>query len=147
MRKRFLRCFDKQSPSYAEKYGDESAVQILDEVLYPIAEKLIEKDAPSSRHAGANTPIVEATQAKTDKEQLEQMLATPIEEMVNQDVLEMVANVLGTCIECTTVEERLSTLGDALKSMVVLGGAGPSCNKPFTDKDRLGESAPSCCDG
>jgi len=53
------------------------------------------------------------------------MLATPIEEIVNQDVLEMVATVLGTCIdeldECTTVEERLSMLGAALKSMVVLG--------------------------
>jgi hypothetical protein len=112
-------------PELREKYGDDSAVQILDEVLYPIAEKLIEKDAPSSGHAAANTPIVEATPAKTDKERLEQMLATPIEEMVNEDVLQMVANVLGTCIDelddCTTDEERLSTLGDALKSMVVLG--------------------------
>ena len=47
------------------------------------------------------------------------------EEMVNEDVLQMIANVLGTCIdeldECTTDEERLSTLGHALKSMVVLG--------------------------
>jgi hypothetical protein len=112
-------------PELRERYGDDSAVQILDEVFYPIAEKLIERDAPSSRHAAADTPIVEATQAKTDKERLEQMLATPIEEMVNEDVLEMVANVLGTCIdelgECTTDKERLSTLGDALKSMVVLG--------------------------
>ena len=53
------------------------------------------------------------------------MFATPIEEMVNEDVLEIVANVLGSCIdeldECTTDEERLSTLGDALKSMVVVG--------------------------
>jgi hypothetical protein len=112
-------------PELREKYGDDSAVQILDEVLYPIAEKLIEKDAPSSGQAAANTPIVEATQVKTDKERLEQMLATPIEEMVNEDVLEIVANVLGSCIdeldECTTDEERLSTLGDALKSMVVVG--------------------------
>ena len=112
-------------PALREKYGDESAVQILDEVLYPIAEKLIEKDASSSRHAAANSLTVEATQAKTDKERLEQMLATPIEEMVNADVLQMVANVLGTCIDelddCTTDEDRLSTLGDALKSMVMLG--------------------------
>jgi hypothetical protein len=37
----------------------------------------------------------------------------------------MIANALGICIdeldECTTDEERLSTLGHALKSMVVLG--------------------------
>src|SRR5262245_18086732 len=102
-------------PALREKYGDESAVQILDEVLYPIAEKLIEKDASSSRHAAANSLTVEATQVKTDKERLEQMLATPIEEMVNADVLQMVANVLGTCIDelddCTTDEDRLSTLG------------------------------------
>jgi hypothetical protein len=114
-------------PELREKYGDDSAVQILDEVLYPIAEKLIEieKDALWSEHAAANTPTVEATQAKTDKERLVQMLAMPIEEMVNEDVLQMIANVLGTCIdeldECTTDEERLSTLGHALKSMVVLG--------------------------
>src|SRR5919198_5836178 len=108
-----------------EKYGDDSAVQILDEVLYPIAEKLIEKDVLSSEHATANTPTVEATQTKTDMERLEQMLATPLEEMVNADVLQMIANALGTCIdeldECTTDEERFSTLGHVLKSMVVLG--------------------------
>jgi hypothetical protein len=112
-------------PELREKYGDDSAVQILEEVLYPIAEKLIEKDSLSSEHARANTPTVEATQTKTDLERLEQMLATPIEEMVNADVLQMIANVLGTCIdeldECSTDEERLSTLGHALKSMVVLG--------------------------
>jgi hypothetical protein len=112
-------------PELREKYGDDSAIQILDEVLYPIAEKLIEKDALWLEHATTNTPTLETTQAKTDKERLEQMLATPIEEMVNADVLQMIANVLGTCIdeldECTTDEERLSTFGDALKSMVVLG--------------------------
>ncbi len=109
-------------PELREKYGDDSAVQILHEVLYPIAEKLIEKDALWSEHTAAT---VEATQVKTDKERLEQMLATPIEEMVNENVLQMIANVLGTCIdeldECTTDEERLSTLGHALKSMAVLG--------------------------
>jgi hypothetical protein len=112
-------------PELREKYGDDSAVQILDEVLYPIAEKLIEKDVLSSEHATANTPTVEATQTKTDMERLEQMLATPLEEMVNADVLQMIANALGTCIdeldECTTDEERFSTLGHVLKSMVVLG--------------------------
>jgi hypothetical protein len=49
----------------------------------------------------------------------------PIEEIVNEDVLQMIANALGTCIdeldECTTEEERLTTLGHALKSMAVLG--------------------------
>jgi hypothetical protein len=112
-------------PELREKYGDDSAVQILDEVLYPIAEKLIEKDALWSEHATTNTPTLETTQAKTDKERLVQMLATPIEEMVNEDVLQMIANALGTCIdeldECTTDEERFSTLSDALNSMVVLG--------------------------
>src|SRR5439155_10437482 len=101
----------------------------LDEVLYPIAEKLIEKDALSSEHAtantSANTSTVETTQTKTDKERLEQMLATPIEQMVNVDVLQMIANALGTCIdeldECTTDEERSSTLGHTLDAMVVLG--------------------------
>jgi hypothetical protein len=105
-------------PELREKYGDDSAVQILDEVLYPIAEKLIE-------NATANTPTVEATQTKTNEERLEQMLATPIEEIVNEDVLEMIANVLGLCVdeldESMTDEERVSTLGRALKSMVVVG--------------------------
>ncbi|HZA54600.1 MAG TPA: hypothetical protein VE616_10140 [Candidatus Udaeobacter sp.] len=112
-------------PELREKYGDDSAVQILDEILYPIAEKLIEKDAVSSEDATANTPTVEATQIKTDMGQLEQMLATPIEEMVNADVLQMIAEALDTCIdeldECATDEERLSTLGHAFESMVVLG--------------------------
>ena len=112
-------------PELREKYGDDSAVQILDEILYPIAEKLIEKDAVSSEDATANTPTVEATQIKTDMGQLEQMLATPIEEMLNADVLEMIANALDTCIdaldECATDEERLNTLGHAFESMVVLG--------------------------
>ena len=112
-------------PELREKYGDDSAVQILDEVLYPIAEKLIENDALSSAQATANTPAIEATQTKTNEERLEQMLATPVEEMVNEDVLEMIANVLGLCVdeldECTTDEERVSTLGRALKSMVVVG--------------------------
>jgi hypothetical protein len=53
------------------------------------------------------------------------MLATPIEEIVNEDVLEMIANVLGLCVdeldESMTDEERVSTLGRALKSMVVVG--------------------------
>jgi hypothetical protein len=112
-------------PELREKYGDDSAVQILDEILYPIAEKLIEKDAVSSEDATANTPTVEATPTKTDMGQLEQMLATPIEEMINADVLEMIANALDTCIdaldECATDEERLNTLGHAFESMVVLG--------------------------
>ena len=112
-------------PELREKYGDDSAVQILDEVLYPIVEKLIQKDALWSEHAAANRPTVEAPQARTDKERLVQMVAAPIEEMVNEDVLQMIVNALGTCIdeldECTTDEERLSTLGHALKSMVVLG--------------------------
>ena len=113
-------------PELREKYGDDSAVQILDEILYPIAEKLIEKkDAVSSEDATANTPTVEATQTKTDMGQLEQMLATPIEEMINADVLELIANALDTCIdaldECATDEERLNTLGHAFESMVVLG--------------------------
>jgi hypothetical protein len=112
-------------PELREKYGDDSAVQILDEILYPIAEKLIEKDAVSSEDATANTPTVEAAQIKTDMGQLEQMLATPIEEMVNADVLQMIAEALDTCIdeldECATDEERLSTLGHAFESMVVLG--------------------------
>jgi hypothetical protein len=113
-------------PELREKYGDDSAVQILDEILYPIAEKLIEKkDAVSSEDATANTPTVEATQTKTDMGQLEQMLATPIEEMINADVLELIANALDTCIdaldECATDEERMNTLGHAFESMVVLG--------------------------
>ena len=112
-------------PQLREKYGDDSALQILDEVLYPIAEKLVEKDELWSEHAAANTPTIEATQVKTDKERLEQMLATPIEQMVNVDVLQMIANALGTCIdeldECTTDEERSSTLGHTLDAMVVLG--------------------------
>lgn len=112
-------------PELREKYGDDSAIQILDEVLYPIVEKLIQKDALWSEDAAANKPTAEATRARTDKERLAQMLATPIEEIVNADVAQMIANVLGTCSdelgECTTDEERLSTLGHALKSMVVLG--------------------------
>src|SRR4029453_3363022 len=84
-------------PELREKYGDDSAVQILGEVLYPIAEKLIEKDALWSEHAAVNTPIVEATQVKTDKERLVQRAATPIEEMLNEDVLQMIANALGSC--------------------------------------------------
>jgi hypothetical protein len=39
-----------------------SAVQILDEVLYPIAEKLIEKDALSPEQATANMPVVEGNE-------------------------------------------------------------------------------------
>ena len=111
-------------PELREKYGNDSAVQILDEILYPIAEKLIEKDSVSSE-ATPNTPPLEATQAKTDMGQLEQMLATPIEEMINTDVLELIANALDTCIdaldECATDEERMNTLGHAFESMVVLG--------------------------
>jgi hypothetical protein len=112
-------------PELREKYGADSAVKILDEVLYPIAEKLIKKDALWSEHAAANMLTVETMQPKTDRERFEQMLATPIEDMVNADALQMIANVLDTCIDelddCTTDEERLSTLDDALKSMVVLG--------------------------
>jgi hypothetical protein len=58
-------------PELRQKYGDDSAVQILDEVFYPIAEKLIEKDALSPEQATANMPAVEATQTKTDEERLE----------------------------------------------------------------------------
>jgi hypothetical protein len=123
--KALLEMLRQAEPELREKYGDDSAVQILDEVLYPIAEKLIENDALSSEHATANTPTVEATQTKTDNERLDQMLAMPIEEMVDEDVLKIIANVLGLCIdeldESTTDEERVNTLGRALKSMVVLG--------------------------
>ena len=123
--KALLEMLRQAEPELREKYGDDSAVQILDEILYPIAEKLIEKDAVSSEDATANTPTVEATQIKTDMGQLEQMLATPIEEMVNADVLQMIAEALDTCIdeldECALGEERLSTLGHAFESMVVLG--------------------------
>ena len=112
-------------PELREKYGDDSAVQILDEVSYPIAEKLIENDVLSSEQTSARNPAVEATQTKTDMERLEQMLTMPIEEMVDEDVLKIIANVLGLCIdeldESTTDEERVNTLGRALKSMVVLG--------------------------
>ena len=112
-------------PELREKYGDDSAVQILDEVSYPIAEKLIEKDALSPNQATANMPAVEATQTKTDMERLEQMLTMPIEEMMSADVLQMIANGLGVCMDelddCTTDEQRVNALGRALKSMVVLG--------------------------
>jgi hypothetical protein len=68
---------------------------------------------------------VEATQTTTDKERLEQILATPIEEMVNEDVLKIIANVLDVCIdeldESATDEERVLTLDRALKSMVAVG--------------------------
>ena len=68
---------------------------------------------------------MEATPTTTDKERLEQILATPIEEMVNEDVLKIIANVLYVCIdelgESTTDEERVLTLEDALKSMVAVG--------------------------
>jgi len=97
----------------------------LDEVLYPIAEKLIEKDALSPEQATANMPAVEATRTKTDEERLEQILATPIEEMVNEYVLKMIANVLDMCIDelddSITDEERVRTLDRALKSMVAVG--------------------------
>ncbi len=112
-------------PELRQKYGDDSAVQILDEVLYPIAEKLIATDARSSEQAAANKPVREATQPKTDRERLEQMLATPIEEMVNESMLQVIAKALSMCIdeldESTTDEERFNTLGRVLKSMVVLG--------------------------
>lgn len=112
-------------PELREKYGDDSAVQILDEVLYPIAEKLIQKDALSSEQTSARNPAVEATQTKTDMERLEQMITMPIEEMMSADVLQMIANGLGVCMDelddCTTDEERINALGRALKSMVVLG--------------------------
>ena len=49
----------------------------------------------------------------------------PIEEMVNEDVLKIIANVLDVCIdeldESTTDEERVLTLDRALKSMVAVG--------------------------
>jgi predicted glycosyl hydrolase (DUF1957 family) len=112
-------------PQLREKYGDDSAVQILDEVLYPIAEKLIATDARSSEQATANKLVQEATQPKTDMDRLEQMLATPIEEMVDEGVLEIIASAITTCIDeldkPTTDEKRFNTLGHAFKSMVVLG--------------------------
>jgi hypothetical protein len=93
--------------------------------LYPIAEKLIEKDALSSEHATANMATVETTETKTDKERLEQILVTPIEEIVNEDVLKMIANVLDMCLdeldESGTDEERVRTLDRALKCMVAVG--------------------------
>jgi hypothetical protein len=121
--KALLEMLRQAEPELREKYGDDSAVQILDEVLYPIAEKLIEKDALSSEHATA--PTVESTRTTTDKERLEQILVTPIEEMVNEDVLEMIASVLDMCIDglddATTDEERVRTLDRALKCMVAVG--------------------------
>ena len=118
--KALLEMLRQAEPELRQKYGDDSAVQILDEVLYPIAEKLIEKDALSPNQATANMPAVEATQTKTDEERLEQ-----IEEMVNEDVLKMIVNVLDMCIdeldESITDEERVRTLDRALKSMVAVG--------------------------
>jgi hypothetical protein len=123
--KALLEMLRQAEPELREKYGDDSAVQILDEVLYPIAEKLIEKDALSSEHATVNMATVEATQTTTDKERLEQILATPIEEIVNEEVLKMIANVLDMCIdeldESTTDEERVLALDRALKCMVAVG--------------------------
>src|SRR6266542_2887713 len=123
--KALLEMLRQAEPELREKYGDDSAVQILDEVLYPIAEKLIEKDALSSEHATSNTPTVETTQTTTDNERLQQILATPIEEMVNEDVLKMIADVLDMCIdeldESITDVERVRTLDRALKSMVAVG--------------------------
>jgi hypothetical protein len=123
--KALLEMLRQAEPELREKYGNDSAAQILDEVLYPIAEKLIEKDALSSEPATGDTPTVEATQTTTDKERLEQILATPIEEMVNEDVLKIIANVLDVCIdeldESTTDEERVLALHGALKSMVAVG--------------------------
>jgi hypothetical protein len=123
--KALLEMLRQAEPELREKYGDDSAVQILDEVLYPIAEKLIEKGAHSSEHATAPMATVETTETKTDQERLEQILATPIEEMVNEDVLKMIANVLDMCLdeldESTTDEERVSTLDRALKCMVAVG--------------------------
>ncbi|HEY2921462.1 MAG TPA: hypothetical protein VGK77_20950 [Candidatus Binatia bacterium] len=119
-----LEMLRQAEPELREKYGDDSAVQILDEVLYPIAEKLIEKDALSPEQATANMPAVEATQTKTDRERLEQIIATPTEQMVNEDVLEMIANVLEMCIDEldeSTDEERVRILDWALKSMVAVG--------------------------
>ena len=75
--KAILEMLRQAEPELREKYGNDSAVQILDEVLYPIAEKLIKKDALSSEPATGDTPTVEATPPTTDKERLEQILATP----------------------------------------------------------------------
>jgi hypothetical protein len=123
--KALLEMLRQAEPELREKYGDDSAVRILDEVLYPIAEKLIEKGAQSSEHATPPLATVETTETKTDQERLEQILATPIEEMVNEDVLKMIANVLDMCLdeldESTTDEERVSTLDKALKCMVAVG--------------------------
>jgi hypothetical protein len=122
--KALLEMLRQAKPELRQKYGDDSAVQILDEVLYPIAEKLIEKDTLSPEQATDHMPAVEATQTKTDRERLEQILATPIEQMVNEEVLEMIANVLEMCIDEldeSTDEERVRTLDRVLKSMVAVG--------------------------
>ena len=123
--KALLEMLRQAEPELREKYGDDSAVQILDEVLYPIAERLIEKDALSSEHGAAPMATVEATETKTDQDRLEQILATPIEEMVNEDALKMISNVLDMCLdeheESPTDEERVLTLGRARKCMVAVG--------------------------
>jgi hypothetical protein len=75
--KALLEMLRQAEPELREKYGDDSAVQILDEVLYPIAERLIEKDACSSEHATGNTATMEATQTTTGKERLEQISLRP----------------------------------------------------------------------
>ena len=53
--------------------------------------------------------------------------AVPIEEMVSAEVLQMIRNALGVCLdeldECTTDEEYSIALDHALKSMVTLGRA------------------------
>jgi hypothetical protein len=133
--KALLEMLRQAEPELREKYGDDSAVQILDEVLYPIAEKLIEKDALSSEHATANMATVETTETKTDKERLEQILATPIEEMVNEDVLKMIANVLDMCLD--ELDDREPTRNVFVRltgrsSAWLRWGGGRFCNKPHT---------------
>jgi hypothetical protein len=123
--KALLEMLRQAEPELRKKYGDDSALQILDEVLYPVAERLIKKDALSSEHATAPMATAKTTETKTDQERFEQILATPIEEMVNENVLKMIANVLDMCLdeldESTTDEERVRTLDRALKCMVAVG--------------------------
>ena len=76
--KALLEMLRQAEPELRQKYGDDSAVQILDEVLYPIAEKLIEKDTLSPEQATDHMPAVEATQTKTDRERLEQFSLRPL---------------------------------------------------------------------
>src|SRR6266581_4037084 len=94
--------------------------EALFEMLRRAEPKLREKYAPSSEHAIADASTVEAAPTETDRERLEQMLTVPIEEMVSANVLQMIRNAFGACLdeldECTTAEEYSIALDHALKS-------------------------------